>query len=52
MVSAVINLGATDFEGRTLLLVRVEHRTGRSSLAAALSDDGLSGCQIDPNLVV
>ena len=28
MVNAVFNPGATEFEGRTLLLLRVEHRTG------------------------
>jgi predicted GH43/DUF377 family glycosyl hydrolase len=48
MVNAVFNPGATEFEGRTLLLVRVEHRTGLSSLAVATSDDGLTGWEIDP----
>ena len=48
MVNAVFNPGATEFEGRTLLLLRVEHRTGLSSLAVATSDDGLTGWQIDP----
>ena len=48
MVNAVFNPGATEFEGRTLLLLRVEHRTGLSSLAVAMSDDGLTGWQIDP----
>ena len=47
-VNAVFNPAATLFEGRTLLLIRVEHRTGLSSLAVALSDDGLTGWQIDP----
>lgn len=47
-VNAVFNPGATEFEGRTLLLMRVEHRTGLSSLAVATSDDGLTGWQIDP----
>ena len=48
MVNAVFNPGATEFEGRTLLLLRVEHRTGLSSLAVTTSDDGLTGWQIDP----
>ena len=48
MVNAVFNPGAIEFEGRTLLLVRVEHRTGLSSLAIATSDDGLTKWQIDP----
>jgi predicted GH43/DUF377 family glycosyl hydrolase len=48
MVNAVFNPGATEFEGRTLLLMRVEHRTGLSSLVVATSDDGLTGWQIDP----
>lgn len=48
MVNAVFNPGATEFEGRTLLLMRVEHRTGLSSLAVATSDDGLTGWRIDP----
>jgi len=48
MVNAVFNPGATTFDGRTLLLLRVEHRTGLSSLAVATSDDGLTGWEIDP----
>ena len=48
MVNAVFNPGATEFEGRTLLLLRVEHRTGLSSLVVATSDDGLTRWQIDP----
>src|SRR5487761_2336429 len=48
MVNAVFNPGATVFEGRTLLLLRVEHRTGLSSLAVAMSDDGLTDWQLDP----
>ena len=50
MVNAVFNPAATVFEGRTLLLVRVEHRTGLSSLAVATSDDGLSGWRIEPHM--
>jgi predicted GH43/DUF377 family glycosyl hydrolase len=48
MVNAVFNPGATVFEGRTLLLLRVEYRTGLSSLVVATSDDGLTGWEIDP----
>ena len=48
MVNAVFNPGATVIDGRTLLLLRVEHRTGLSSLVAATSGDGLTGWEIDP----
>ena len=48
MVNAVFNPGATVIDGRTLLLMRVEHRTGLSSLVAATSEDGLTGWEIDP----
>jgi predicted GH43/DUF377 family glycosyl hydrolase len=48
MVNAVFNPAATVFEGRTLLLLRVEYRTGLSSLVAATSDDGLTGWEVDP----
>src|SRR6185437_16538303 len=48
-VNAVFNPAATVFDGQTLMLVRVEHRTGLSSLAVATSDDGLTGWQIDPD---
>ncbi len=48
-VNAVFNPAATVFDGKTLMLVRVEHRTGFSSLAVAISDDGLTGWQIDPD---
>src|ERR1039457_13067 len=48
MVNAVFNPGATVIDGRTLLLMRVEHRTGLSSLVAATSEDGLAGWEIDP----
>jgi predicted GH43/DUF377 family glycosyl hydrolase len=47
-INAVFNPAATIFEGKTLLLLRVEHRTGLSSLAVATSDDGLTGWEIDP----
>jgi len=48
MVNAVFNPGATVVDGRTLLLLRVEYRTGLSSLVAATSDDGRTGWEIDP----
>jgi predicted GH43/DUF377 family glycosyl hydrolase len=47
-VNAVMNPGATTFDGQTLLLVRVEDRTGLSRLVVATSDDGLTGWRVDP----
>ncbi len=47
MVNAAFNAGATTFDGETLLLVRVEDRTGRSRLVVARSPDGLSDWSID-----
>jgi predicted GH43/DUF377 family glycosyl hydrolase len=47
MVNAVFNPGATVLGDKTLLLLRVEHRTGLSSLAVAISGDGLTGWEID-----
>lgn len=47
MVNAVFNPGATVVGGQTLLLLRVEHRTGLSSLAVATSEDGLTGWRVD-----
>ena len=46
-VNAVFNPGVTVIDGRTLLLMRVEGRTGLSSLITAVSDDGISGWEID-----
>jgi predicted GH43/DUF377 family glycosyl hydrolase len=46
-VNAVFNPGATEIGGRTLLLLRVEHRTGTSSLMVATSDNGLTNWEID-----
>jgi predicted GH43/DUF377 family glycosyl hydrolase len=46
-VNAVFNPGATEIDGRTLLLLRVEDRTGCSSLVVATSEDGLTNWQID-----
>lgn len=50
-VNAVFNPGATSFEGETLLLVRVEDRTGLSHLCVARSADGLTGWMVDPERV-
>lgn len=47
MVNAVFNPAATTVDNRTLLLLRVEHRNGLSSLAVATSDDGLTGWEVD-----
>jgi predicted GH43/DUF377 family glycosyl hydrolase len=47
MVNAVFNPGATVVDGKTLLLLRVEYRTGLSSLLVATSDDGVSGWEVD-----
>ena len=46
MVNAVFNPGATTFDGETLLLVRVEDRSGVSSLHVATSADGRSDWKI------
>ena len=48
MVNAVFNPGVTVIDGRTLLLLRVEYRTGLSALIAATSQDGLTNWEIDP----
>ena len=47
MVNAAFNPAAVEFEGQTLLLVRVEDRTGLSRLVVATSDDGYSGWELD-----
>ncbi len=47
MVNTVFNPAATVFEGETLLLVRVEFRSGLSHLAVATSSDGRSDWTID-----
>jgi predicted GH43/DUF377 family glycosyl hydrolase len=47
MVNAVFNPGAIVVDNRTLLLLRVEFRTGLSSLVVATSADGLTGWEID-----
>jgi predicted GH43/DUF377 family glycosyl hydrolase len=48
MVNAVFNPGATVIDGRTLLLLRVEERSGLSRLMVATSDDGLKDWELDP----
>ena len=48
-VNSVFNPGAVQLsDGQTLLLARVEDRTGISHLTAARSDDGVTNWQIDP----
>ena len=47
-VNSVFNAGATLIDGQTLLLARVEDRTGISHLCAARSDDGVADWRIDP----
>ncbi|GAP08628.1 MAG TPA: glycosidase [Anaerolinea thermolimosa] len=49
-VNTVFNPGATLLpDGSTLLLCRVEDRTGRSHLCVARSANGVDGWQIDPS---
>lgn len=45
--SSVFNAAATQIDGETLLLMRVEDRRGLSHLTAARSRDGVSGWSID-----
>jgi predicted GH43/DUF377 family glycosyl hydrolase len=47
MVNAVFNPGATVFEGQTLLLLRVENRTGLSHLVVARSPDGYGDWSVE-----
>jgi len=47
-VNAVFNPGVAEFDGETVLLVRVEDRTGLSHLAVARSADGIFNWTIDP----
>jgi predicted GH43/DUF377 family glycosyl hydrolase len=47
MVTAAFNPAATMYDGETLLLVRVEDRTGLSHLAVATSADGRTDWAID-----
>lgn len=46
--NSVFNAGAVQIGERTLLLVRVEDKRGRSHLCAAWSKDGTTDWQIDP----
>jgi predicted GH43/DUF377 family glycosyl hydrolase len=48
-VNAVFNPGVTRFRGETLLLVRVEDRTGLSHLCVARSADGLTNWIVEPD---
>lgn len=48
MVNAVFNPGVTVLGGQTMLLLRVESRSGISSLITAVSDNGVSDWEIDP----
>jgi len=48
-VNAVFNPAAVRFGGETLLLIRVEDRTGFSHLGVATSADGLTGWVVDPD---
>src|SRR5688500_362794 len=49
-VHTVFNAGPTILkDGTTLLLCRVEERTGLSHLSAARSQNGIDGWQIDPD---
>jgi predicted GH43/DUF377 family glycosyl hydrolase len=47
-VNAVFNPAAVEVGGETLLLVRVEDRTGVSHLGVACSADGLTGWTVEP----
>lgn len=48
-INSVFNAGATVLhDGTTLLLCRVENRSGLSHLCAARSENGIDGWQIDP----
>lgn len=46
--NTVFNPGATEFEGETLLLLRVEDLEGRSHLTVARSSDGVTNWRIEP----
>ncbi len=47
-INAVFNPGVTRFDGETLLLARVEDRTGFSHFCVARSADGLTGWTVEP----
>src|SRR6478752_5316508 len=46
-VNAVLNAGATEVDGTTLLLCRVEDRRGLSHLTVARSENGRDNWQIE-----
>ncbi|MFQ6116736.1 MAG: glycosidase [Candidatus Bipolaricaulia bacterium] len=48
LVNAVFNPGAAEFDGETLLLVRVEDMRGFSHLTVARSRDGRTGWRVEP----
>ncbi len=50
--NSVFNPAAVEYKGETLLLVRVEDRSGMSHLCKAVSEDGVTGWQIDPKPVL
>ena len=52
MVNAVFNAAATELDGETLLLMRVEDRTGLSHLAVATSRNGRDDWRIDRERVM
>ena len=52
MINATFNPGAVEFEGETLLLVRVEERSGLSHLAVATSANGRTGWVLDRGRVM
>ena len=49
MVNAAFNPGAIEHDGETLLLVRVEERSGLSGFAVVTSKDGRTDWRIDPD---
>ena len=49
IVNAVFNAGAARCNGQTVLLARVEDRSGLSKLMVVVSDDGVTNWQIDPD---
>lgn len=51
-VNSVFNPGATTYEGKTVLLLRVEDRRGISHFALAASSDGVSDWEISPEPVM
>jgi predicted GH43/DUF377 family glycosyl hydrolase len=52
MVNATFNPAAVEFGGETLLLVRVEERSGLSHLAVATSTNGRTGWTLDRDRVL